>query len=68
VQVAAVSHLEDATVLTNALRKHGYQASMRRTLTDSLIHVQVGPFPGRAEATAMSQKLLGDGYNAAVIP
>ena len=27
-----------------------------------------GPFASRAEANAMSQKLLGDGYNAVVLP
>jgi DedD protein len=68
VQVAAVSRVEDANVLMNALRKHGYEVSLRRTLTDSLIHVQVGPFSSRADANAMSLKLLGDGYNAAVLP
>lgn len=68
VQVAAVSHAEDANVLMNALRKRGYAVSARRVLTDNLIHVQVGPFGSRAEANGMSQRLLGDGYNAQVIP
>jgi cell division septation protein DedD len=68
VQVAAVSHLEDATVLMGALRKRGYAVTARHAPEDELIHVQVGPFASRADANAMSQKLLSDGYNAVVLP
>jgi DedD protein len=68
VQVAAVSRPEDATVLMNALRKRGYAVMARKGFSDGLIHVQVGPFSSQAEATAMSQKLLNDGYNAVVLP
>jgi cell division septation protein DedD len=68
VQIAAVSHAEDADVLMGALRKRGYAVTVRRMSGDSLIHVQIGPFASRTEANAMSQKLLGDGYNAVVLP
>jgi cell division septation protein DedD len=68
VQIAAVSHAEDATVLVNALRKRGYAVTARRQLGDELIHVQIGPFTNRSEANAMSSKLLSDGYNAVVMP
>lgn len=68
VQVAAVSRAEDANVLMNALRKRGYAVSARHVITDNLIHVQVGPFGSRADASATSQRLLSDGYNAVVIP
>lgn len=68
VQIAAVSHAEDATVLVGALRKRGYAATARRQLGDELIHVQIGPFANRNDANAMMQKLLGDGYNAEVVP
>ncbi len=68
VQVAAVSHLEDANVLMAALRKRGYAVTARRGPDDSLIHVQVGPFANRNDANAMSQRLLNDGYNAVVMP
>ena len=68
VQVAAVSHVDDANVLMGALRKRGYAVTVRREPDDSLIHVQVGPFASRADANAMSQRLLGDGYNAVVLP
>jgi DedD protein len=68
VQIAAVSHIEDANVLMGALRKRGYAVVARRDFGDNLIHVQLGPFANRAAAVAMSQKLLGDGYNAQVLP
>jgi DedD protein len=68
VQIAAVSHQEDADVLMSALRKRGYAVTARRVPGDNLIHVQLGPFASRTEASAMAQRLLGDGYNAAVLP
>jgi cell division septation protein DedD len=64
VQIAAISNPADADVLMGALQKRGYTVTARRTTTDSLIHVQVGPFTNRADAIAMRQKLLADGYNA----
>lgn len=66
VQIAAVSHPEDAEVLVVALRKHGYSVTARRDANDNLIHVQTGPFVNRNDANAMRQKLLNDGYNAIV--
>jgi cell division septation protein DedD len=68
VQIAAVSHVDDANVLMGALRKRGYMVVARREPADNLIHVQVGPFATRAEADAMGQRLLSDGYNAIVLP
>ncbi len=64
VQIAAVSHQEDAEVLVGALRKRGYSVNIRREPGDGLLHVQVGPFASRADANAIRLKLLGDGYNA----
>ena len=64
VQVAAVSHQEDADVLLSSLRRRGYTVVTRSDPNDRLIHVQIGPFPTRKDADAMRQKLLGDGYNA----
>jgi hypothetical protein len=66
VQIAAVSNPADADVLIRALQKHGYTVAARRQPSDTLIHVQIGPFPTRADAIAMRQKLLGDGYNAII--
>jgi len=68
VQVAAVSHVEDAEVLVNALRKRGYQVVERRDPADGLIHVRIGPFAARDEANRMARKLLDDGYNALIQP
>jgi DedD protein len=64
VQIAAVSHQEDANVLVAALKKRGYTVVIRNDPKDSLLHVQIGPFASRDEAKAMRSKLLADGYNA----
>jgi cell division septation protein DedD len=66
VQVAAVSHQEDANVLANALKKHGYTVAIRQEQQDKLLHVQVGPFASKKDAEVMRQRLLADGYNAIV--
>jgi DedD protein len=66
VQVAAVSHQEDADVLMTALKKHGYTVTIRQEAQDKLLHVQVGPFANKRDAEAMRQRLLADGYNAIV--
>jgi DedD protein len=65
VQIAAVSHIEDAQVLTRALQKRGYAVTPRRE-SDNLIHVRIGPFSSRDEATRWRAKLLDDGYNAEI--
>ena len=64
VQVAAVSHREDADLLVSALRARGYAVTARQGLNDGFIHVQVGPFSSKPAAEAMRQRLLADGYNA----
>jgi DedD protein len=64
VQIAAVTHQEDANILVGALRKRGYVVVVRNDPKDSLLHVQLGPFSSRDEARAMRARLLGDGYNA----
>jgi cell division septation protein DedD len=68
VQIAAVSHPEDADVLVGALRKRGYPVTVRRQPSDTLMHVEIGPFATRNDANSMRQKLLNDGYNAIVQP
>ena len=67
VQIAAVSHLEDANVLVNALRNRGFAATAQH-MPDGLVHVRIGPFATHEEANRMSMRLLGDGYNAMVQP
>lgn len=64
VQIAAISRQEDAEVLAGALRKHGFNPSVRPGTTDKLFHVQVGPFTDKAQAESIKQHLLADGYNA----
>lgn len=64
VQVAAVSHQEDADLLVGALRSRGYAVSARPAASDGFIHVQIGPFSDKKAAEAMKQRLLSDGYNA----
>lgn len=66
VQVAAVSHQEDADMLISALKKRGYAVFIRQEPQDHLLHVQIGPFATRKDADAMRQRLLSDGYNSIV--
>jgi cell division septation protein DedD len=68
VQIAAISgtHKDDADLLVNALHSKGYQVSERTETQDKLIHIQVGPFATKADAEAMRERLIVDGYNAIV--
>lgn len=66
VQIAAVSRQEDAEVLAGALRKRGFNPTVRPGTGDKFFHVQVGPFTDKAQAETMKQHLLADGYNAIV--
>lgn len=66
VQVAAVSRLGDADMLMSALKRHGYNATVRQVAQDKLLHVQIGPFATKKDAEAMRQRLIADGYNAIV--
>lgn len=66
VQIAAVSHQEDADVLVTALKRRGYSVTVRHEPQDKLLHVQIGPFATKKEADAMRQRLQADGYNAIV--
>jgi DedD protein len=66
VQVAAVSHQEDADVLVNALKHRGYNVAIHKEPQDKLLHVQIGPFATKKDADAMRQRLQTDGYNAIV--
>jgi len=63
VQVAAVSHQEDADLIASTLKRRGYVVNIR-TEADKLLHVQVGPFATRKDAETMKAKLLSDGFNA----
>jgi cell division septation protein DedD len=62
VQVAAVSHEEDAQLLVNALKAKGYPVSAHTEPQDKFFHIQVGPFMSMKDATAAKQRLVADGY------
>ena len=62
VQVAAVSHQEDADLLLNALRAKGYVAGAFPG-QDKFIRIQIGPFGNRHDAEAIRQRLSADGYS-----
>ena len=66
VQVAAVSHEEDAQLLVNALRAKGYPVSAHTEPQDKFFHIQVGPFTNLKDANAAKQRLLADGYQPIV--
>lgn len=68
VQIAAISvaHKDDADLLANALHSKGYAVTERAETQDKLIHVQVGPFATKADAEAMRERLVVDGYNPIV--
>jgi DedD protein len=67
VQVAAMSHQEDADVVAVDLKRRGYTVAIRHEPQDKLFHVQIGPFATKKEADAMRQRLQTDGYNNAIV-
>jgi len=67
VQVAAMSHQEDADVVAADLKRRGYTVVIRHEPQDKLFHVQIGPFATKKEADAMRQRLQTDGYNNAIV-
>ena len=64
VQIAAVTHQEDADLIASTLTRRGYAVNIRPEPQDKLLHVQVGPFPTKKDAEAMRQRLMADGFNA----
>ena len=66
VQVAAVSHQEDADLLVTTLKRRNYAVAIHSEPQDKLLHVQVGPFSTKKDADAMRQRLQADGFNAIV--
>jgi cell division septation protein DedD len=67
VQVAAMSHQEDADVVAVDLKRRGYSVAIRHEPQDKLFHVQIGPFGNKKEADTMRQRLQTDGYNNAIV-
>jgi cell division septation protein DedD len=68
VQIAAVSNVQDAEALVNALKKRNYPVISKREPADNFVHVRIGPFATRAIADQWRMKLLNDGYNAQLQP
>ncbi len=68
VQIAALSHEDDAVALAGALRKKDYNVFVvnNPATNDKFYHVQVGPFATTQEADAMKAKLVAEGYNPIV--
>jgi DedD protein len=66
VQVAAVSKQQDAESLVNRLHASGYLVFARTEPSDSLFHVQIGPYATRKDADLVRQKLAGEGYTAII--
>lgn len=62
VQVAAVSHEEDAQLLVNALKAKGYPVSAHTESQDKFFHIQIGPFTNMKDAMAAKQRLVAEGY------
>lgn len=67
VQVAAMSHQEDADVVAADLKRRGYTVAIRHEPQDKFFHVQIGPFATKKEADGMRQHLQADGYNSAIV-
>jgi len=67
VQVAAMSHQEDADVVAVDLKRRGYVVAIRREPQDKLFHVQIGPLATKKEADGMRLRLQTDGYNNAIV-
>ncbi len=68
VQIAAVSRAADAQTLASALRHDGFAAVVRTSTTDSLFHVQIGPFSSFTAAKEVRGRLADNGYNAFIKP
>jgi cell division septation protein DedD len=68
VQIAAVTHEEDAAALAGALRKKSYAAAVVPSPNgkDRLFHVVLGPYASLQDAEAMKLKLQGEGYSPIV--
>jgi cell division septation protein DedD len=66
VQVAAISHQQEADKLAGTLHAEGYLVTSRTSPQDALFHVQIGPYATRRDADLIRQKLIGEGYTPIV--
>ncbi len=66
VQIAALTHQQDADNEVAELHKRGYDVFARHDPNDRFIRIQIGPFANRKEAKEMCDRLLASGYNAII--
>ena len=66
VQIMTLSRQDDADTMVAAFRRRGYDVAVSQDPRDSLLRLQVGPFTSKADAEAMRQRLVLEGYNATV--
>jgi cell division septation protein DedD len=66
VQIAALTHQQDADNEVSELRKRGFDVFTRRLPGDNFIRIQIGPYVTRKEAKEMCDRLLASGYNAII--
>ncbi len=66
IQIAALTHEEDANNEVAELQKRGYNVFARHDPNDRFIRIQIGPFATRKEAKDMCDRLLASGYNAII--
>lgn len=64
VEIMTLSHESDADATLSALRRHGYNPAVIHSTQDSLLHLDLGPFPTRTQAEGIRQQLIRDGYDA----
>lgn len=66
VEIVALSHESDADAMVAALQRRGYNVAANHDPSDSLVHLDVGPFTNKRDAETMRMRLLQDGYNATI--
>jgi pilus assembly protein CpaC len=66
IEVMTLSHASDAEAMIAALNRRGYNVAVNHDPQDSLLHLDIGPFPTSEDAETIRQKLLSDGYDARI--
>ncbi len=66
VEIMTVSHESDAEAMVAALNRRGYNVAVSHDAQTSLLHLDIGPFANTKDAETMRQRLLLDGYDAAI--
>ena len=66
IEIMTVSHESDAEAMVAALNRRGYNVAVSHDAQTSLLHLDIGPFANTKDAETMRQRLLLDGYDAAI--